>query len=51
MTITSAAEALFAGSLPPSERPRVTQASAAVRDNLRLHGGSPGRADALRLAA
>jgi hypothetical protein len=42
MTTTIAAEALFASSLQPSDRPTAAQAIAAVRDSLQRHGGSHG---------
>jgi len=42
MRTTSAAEALFASSLQPSDRPTAEQVVAAVWDSLRRHGGSHG---------
>ena len=42
MTTTTAAEALFASTLQPSDHPTVDQAEAAVRDSLRRHGGRAG---------
>lgn len=42
MTTTSAAKALFASSLQPSDRPTVEQAKAAVLASLRRNGGASG---------
>ena len=42
MTSTGTAEALFAGTLQPSEHPTAEQVTAAVRDSLRRHGGQQG---------
>lgn len=42
MTTSTAAKALFASSLQPSDRPTVEQAKAAVRDSLRRNGGTRG---------
>jgi hypothetical protein len=42
MTTASAAKALFASSLQPSDRPTAEQAKAAVWDSLRRHGGARG---------
>jgi hypothetical protein len=42
MKTISAAEALFASSLQPSDRPTVEQVRAAVRESLRRHGGVRG---------
>jgi hypothetical protein len=46
MTLASRAEALFASSLQPSERPTASQIAAAIRTSLREHGGSCGCAEA-----
>jgi hypothetical protein len=42
MTNTTAAEALFASTLQPSDAPTIDQVEAAVRDSLRSHGGVRG---------
>jgi hypothetical protein len=42
MMSTATAEALFASTLQPSQHPTGEQATAAVRDSLRRHGGRQG---------
>jgi hypothetical protein len=42
MTSTHTAQALFASSLQPSDRPTAEQVAAAVHDSFRRHGGYPG---------
>jgi hypothetical protein len=42
MTTSSAAQALFASTFQPSDRPSGEELSAAVRDSLRQHGGVEG---------